>query len=71
MNQKVLSISESSIPFRESANDDNVSNLKTQLGCPSKLTEALKKQTNMSESQIHVRYLMFKSQYPSGKNKAD
>jgi len=50
----------------ESANEENVSHLKTQLGCPSKLVEALKKQTNMSESQIHVRYLMFRSQYPSG-----
>lgn len=52
--------------MKESANEENVSNLKTQLGCPSKLVEALKKQTNMSESQIHVRYLMFRSQYPSG-----
>jgi len=52
--------------MKESANEANVSNLKSQLGCPSKLVEALKKQTNMSESQIHVRYLMFRSQYPSG-----
>ena len=54
--------------FRETCEEEeNVGcTLKTQVGCPSNLLQVLLKQTNMSESQIHVRYLMFRSQYPTG-----
>ena len=46
--------------------EDQASNLKTQLACPSQLLQSLKLQTSLSEHQINVRYMMFRSQYPTG-----
>lgn len=43
-----------------------VSTLKSQLACPSQLLHSLKRQTDLTENQIHTRYMMFRSQYPAG-----
>ena len=47
-------------------NEGPISALKSQVACPPSLVKSLMKQTELSESQIQVRYIMFKTQYPSG-----
>ena len=42
------------------------SKLKAVLACPPNILDVLLQQTDLTETQIHVEYMKFKNQYPTG-----
>ena len=42
------------------------SSLKTSISCPTHLLRAIKRQTNLDEHTIHVKYFKFRMRYPAG-----
>ena len=45
---------------------EKISTLKSSIACPPHLVRILEKQTGLTEPQIHVRYMTFRHQYPTG-----
>ena len=45
---------------------DVVCKLKSALACPQNMVDILLLQTDLTEPQIHVEYMRFRSQYPTG-----
>ena len=52
--------------FRNKDESDKISTLKSSIACPPHLVRILEKQTGLTEPQIHVRYMTFRHQYPTG-----
>jgi Ca2+-binding EF-hand superfamily protein len=40
--------------------------LKTTIACPSHILRVILRQTDLDESTVHVRYMKFRRQYPTG-----
>ena len=45
---------------------DQYSKLKSSICCPPNILNVLLAQTEMTEAQIHVEYMKFKNEYPTG-----
>jgi hypothetical protein len=50
--------------FRDDSEEFSI--LKGAIGCPTHLLKVVSAQTDLSEPQIHVRYIKFRIQYPTG-----
>ena len=54
------------IDREEQEDEAEYSKLKSSICCPPNILNVLLAQTEMTEGQIHVEYMKFKNEYPTG-----